>query len=295
MYAIVPDNWNLAKTISRSEYSAQEHKYKEIAAIDDGDVKALDEWLESCKGFIQISFRTEEPSRHAEKMKDFWKLPNGMILLNSWFEWLVGGSDSGNIGNVIEDNMDSNMEILEKILIGWLPVAFESKVENVRKCSLEDYGNLNFYYLYLLRELAKYWKNQPQKMVFIEGEDSLNEISTQPYIHILKVHQHGEGNFPWKLVMSVRVGSTVFFENVTLVQGLATILQISFAFNLLYEVTADDMFNYLQRILAKFGPVDGARNAKNRVRKNFIDFQCALGKIFLESNKGKKEIVFARF
>ena len=147
MYAIVPDNWNLAKTISRSEYSAQEHKYKKIAAIDDGDVKALDEWLESCKGFIQISFRTEEPSRHAEKMKDFWKLPNGMILLNSWFEWLVGGSDSGNIGNVIEDNMDSNMEILEKILIGWLPVAFESKFENINKMFI---GRLRKFELLLL-------------------------------------------------------------------------------------------------------------------------------------------------
>ena len=69
-------------------------------------------------------------------------------------------------------------------------------------------------------------------------------------------------------------------------QGLAAVLQITFSFNLLYDPAVDDIYNYLQRILARFGPVEGARNKKNHPKKNFVEFQCTLGKLVLEAKKG---------
>ena len=61
---------------------------------------------------------------------------------------------------------------------------------------------------------------------------------------------------------------------------------LSFAFNLLYPDESDDIFQFVQRVLARFGPIDGARNKKGAVKRKFIDFQCAISDIVLSENSG---------
>ena len=45
-------------------------------------------------------------------------------------------------------------------------------------------------------------------------------------------------------------------------------------------------------VLACFGPVDGARNAKNQVKKIFVDFQCYMGNFMLQEKKAKLQKMF---
>ena len=257
-----------------------------MSDVSHGDIGALADCLESCREFIQIHFRTEDPSTHVQKLKRFWEMPNGLLVLNLWFEWVCGGSDGGNIVAVIEEKLDENMKIVERVLIDQNCEEFEKELSAAEKSSVEKFGNHTMYGIYLMRQLCKLWKNHPEKILFIEGEDKLKDISQQPYLHILKVNQHGEEAYDESLVISVRVGSTVIFESVTLCQGLAAVLQITFSFNLLYDPAVDDIYNYLQRILARLGPVEGARNKKNHPKKNFVEFQCTLGKLVLEAKKG---------
>ena len=286
LYGIVPEKWFSAKKITEEDFAKSEDNFKKLTAIPGGDLVALASCLEDSREYIQIMFRTEDPSAHVQKLKSFWGMPNGLHVLTLWFEWICGGSDSGNIGTIIELKMDENMQIIEKVLIDQNCEEYENELKDAEKKFSEDYGNGTMYNIHLLRQLCKSFKNHPEKLLYIEGKDKLKDASQQPFLHILQVQQHGVGEYDKSLVISVRVGSTVIFEDVTLCQGLAAILQVTFAFNLLYDSNVDDMYNYLQRILAKFGPMDGARNKKNHVKKNFVDFQCTLGKLVLEQKRG---------
>ena len=109
----------------------------------------------------------------------------------------------------------------------------------------------------------------------------MNKASSQPFIHVLKVNQTGEADFDEALVISVRVGSTTVFDDVSLSQGLAAVIQLCFVFNMMYPNSADEIFNFVQRLLAKFGPSDGARNMKGQLKKRFVDFQCELSSIIM--------------
>ena len=67
---------------------------------------------------------------------------------------------------------------------------------------------------------------------------------------------------------------------------------LSFVFNLMYHKEADDIFQFTQRVLANFGPVDGARNPKGQLKKNFVQFQVALGNYMLREKKAKIQKLF---
>ena len=287
LYGISAEKWFLAKKISQSDYEKSDINFAKLAEVTEGDEAAIGDCLEAAREYVQIHFRKEDPSSHVLKLKSFWKMPNGPTVLNMWFEWVVNGSDTGNIAAAIEEKLDDNMNIIEKILIDQRGDDWEKEVRNAENNCRENNGNKIMFYVFLLRELAKSWKNHPQKVIFVEGEDDLKDASLQPFLHIVRVQEHGVEDYDESLVISVRVGTTMIFENVTLCQGLAAIIQITFSFNLMYPNQADDMFNYVQRILARFGPVDGARNNKDHVKKNFVDFQYTLGKLVLQEKKGK--------
>ena len=276
LYGIIPERWFSPKKISEEEYKKSEDNFKKLAEINDDDQPALKACLEGAREYIQIMFRTEEPSSHVQKLKAFWDMPNGTLILNFWFEWLCGGSDLGNIAKTIDKKMDDDMNIIEQVLIEQNSEEYEKEVKEDKASVMRDYGNMTFFYILLLRRLCKSFKNQPEKFLFVEGEDKLKDASQQPFLHILKVAQHGLDDYDNSLVISVRVGSTTIFENVSLSVGLAAILQVTFSFNLLYDPNVDDMYNYLQRILARFGPLDGARNKKNHVKKSYVDLLALL-------------------
>ena len=290
LYGIKHEHWFISKKISQAEYKKSENNFEKLASVIDGDLETIEACLESSRQFIQINFRNEDPSSHVNKLKYFWAKPNGLLVLNLWFEWLVGGSDTGSLKMTLEENIDRNMVFVERFLVEKNSENYVGQLKIAKQSLIEKYGNNTMYYLHLLRELCKIWNNDPGKVFFVVGEDSLQQLSTQPYLHIVSVNQLGEADHSWKLVISVRVGGTVIFEDVTMGEGLAAILQVTFAFNLLYDKSVDDMYNFLQRILAKFGPADGARNEKNKLKKNFNDFLCSLGKMVVELEKGKENI-----
>ena len=285
-YGLNPEKWFVAKKITKAEYEVSEANFGKLSEVAEADLEAITKCLESSREIVQIHFRTEDPSSHVQKLRDFWKLPNGPLVLNIWFEWMVDCTDDGNIASTIAVKLDSNMEIVKQILADQRGDDWIKKAEDEERSCLAKYGNNTMFHMFLLRELAKSWRNHAEKVIFIEGEDDLAQASSQPFLHIVKVNHHGLSNNEEDFVISVRVGNTVVFEGVSLCQGLAAIIQITFCFNLLYPPKADDIFNYIQRILARFGPVNGARNNKDHVKKNFVDFQCTLGKIVLQQNKG---------
>ena len=295
-YGICPERWFTAKKITQANYDASQAMFEKLAEVNEGDYAALSNALSKAREYIQIAFRTQDPSQHVRTLSLFWEGQNGLASLNLWFDWITGGTglypSAKQYADIISKKLDVNMKIVEKVLLEEKNEDFEEDVRRSETDSQKKYGIKIMHYIFLLRELCNHWKNHREKFVFIEGVDLLKDISSQPYLHVVMLEQFGIADFPESIAISVRVGNTVVFENVSLSEGLAAVLQVTFAFNLLYGDQVDDIFNYLQRILAKFGPIDGARNKKNQLKKCFVDFQCTLGKLVLQENGGKVQRVF---
>ena len=291
IYAISADKWNLAQKLSQKEY---DEEAKEFSTLDDlNSLESKAEMLESVREYLQIGFRTEDPSVHVIKYSKFWRQPDGIKLLSIWFEWLVGGSKDCDISRSITDNLEFVVKMVNAYLTDKQGEAWSNSMELIKKESLSRHGNLLMYQVALIRELAKVWGNKGEQLIYIEGKDEMKNMSNQPFIHAVSVHKPGEGDYEYSMVFSVRVGSTLVFDQVSLTEGFAAVIQICFCFNLLYPQSADDVFNFVQRVLANFGPVDGSRNAKNQVKKNFTDFQCFLGSYLLRKDKAEVKKILA--
>lgn len=290
-YAVSPEKWYLGAKISKEEFDASEAKFVEINDAD-GDLDEIMACLDRARVYVQIQFRSEEPSTHVAKYRVFWKMPYGPRLLSNHFEWLVDGSRDGDLAFSIEDHINLVIDLTAKILSAKLGDDWNRQLEVVKNSSKARNGNDVMTWVFLIRELAKSWKNNPAKLIFVEGEDSIQNVSSQPYVNILRVDQTGEKDYDEAIVVSVRVGNTTIFDDITLTQGLAAVLQLSFVFHLLYPSDADEIFNFVQRMLAKFGPNDGAKNVKGVLKKRFVDFQCALSDILLLEKSGTVRKLF---
>ena len=108
----------------------------------------------------------------------------------------------------------------------------------------------------------------------------------------MKVNRFGEGDFEEGIVISVKVGAITIFEDVSLSEGLAAVIQLCFVFHLCHPVDCDETFNFVQRLMAKFGPSEGAKNLKGQLRKKFVDFQCALADVVLLEKNGTLQKMF---
>ena len=219
-------------------------------------------------------------------------MPYGPKLLSNHFEWLVDGSRDGDLAFSIEDHIDMVLNMTAQILGEKKGNVWIRQLEEVQNNSRVKHGNELMSQVFIIRELAKSWKNNPAKLIFVEGEDSMSDVSSQPYVNILKVDQPGEGDYDERIIVSVRVGTTTIFDGVSLTQGLAAVIQLCFVFHLLYPSDADEIFNFVQRLLAKFGPSDGAKNIKGQLKKRFVDFQCALSEILLLKKSGNVRKLF---
>ena len=287
-YGLNPDKYQLATKISKADFQASEAAFKVMKEDDSLEVK-LQICLKS-QDYIQAKFRTSEPSSHVLSLKAFWAMPDGPKLLNAWFQWIT--DTENDLVVKVEENLEDCLLMAQKVLIHKKGAQWEKKLNNIEASAEEDNGNQTMVYIFILRELAESFKNKPEKAIFCEGMDDVQKLSSQPFIHIVKVDQLGEDDYAEAIKMSVRIGTTVIFDNVTLAQGLASIIQLMFCFNLLYPTDCDDFFEYVQRVVCKFGPISGARNARGQLKKSFMDFQCILGGIMLESKKGKiKELI----
>ena len=63
-------------------------------------------------------FRQEDISTHVIKLKPFWIMPWGPAMLSHQFEWIVNGSDYGNLASSISDQLDSVLELTVKEMPG---------------------------------------------------------------------------------------------------------------------------------------------------------------------------------
>ena len=290
-YAVSPQKWFLGSKVSKAQYEESQAAFLLISEAGEDEGK-IDECLDKGRVYLQILFRMEDPSSHVVKLKEFWKMPRGLKLLNNYFEWLVDGSGDGSLAISIEDHISSILNLTAKILGDKRDKEWQSKLEETENNSQAKYGNDIMFKIHIIRELAKNWKNLAEKIIFIQGEDDMQNSSDQPYVHIVKVNRYGEGDFEEAIVISVKVGAITIFEDVTLSEGLAAVIQLCFVFHLCYPVDCDETFNFVQRLIAKFGPSEGAKNLRGQLRKKFVDFQCALADVVLMEKNGTVRKMF---
>ena len=269
--------------ISPENYRQSEQNYFKFENEEDVDNKL--ELLDQCRKFLQVQFRTMDPTNHIQGLKKFWEQPFGLDLLSAWFEWVTNGSRDGCLKKTVAENSEMVFSMIKRVLSDMKGESWDKKFEEVLNNSHSNFGNDTESRIFLIRDLARTWKNQPEKILFYEGEDDLSKMSKQPFIHVIRVSQLGAGDsdYDYKLKISLRVGNTIIFDDISLVDAFSGLIQVIFSFNLMYPVEADDMFQFVQRIMASFGPTDGARNKSGKIRKPFLDFQCAVGKIMLET------------
>ena len=282
-YGLNPEKYQLATKISKTEFQDAEAVFKTMKENDELEVK-----IEICgksRKYIQLKFRTLEPGNHILLLKPFWTMPTGPKVLSAWFQWIC--DQDKDLAIVVEENLEDCLLMAQKVLILKKGAGWEKKLNEVEAAAEENNGNQILVNIFILRELAASFKNKPEKALFVEGEDDPKELSSLPFIHVVKVNQKGEDHFDESVKLSVRIGNSVVFDEVSLTQGLASVIQLMFSFNLIFPADCDDFFEYIQRVVCKFGPVSGARNARGQLKKTFTDFQCALGSIILEANQGK--------
>ena len=282
-YGVNPEKYQLATKISKSDFQDAEAVFKTMKEDDELEVK-----IEICgksRKYIQPKFRTLEPGNHILLLKTFWTMPTGPKVLSAWFQWIC--DEEKDLSNVVNENLEDCLLMAQKVLILKKGASWEKKLNQVEADAEENNGNQILVNIFILRELAASFKNKPEKALFVEGEDDPKELSALPFIHVIKVNNLGENDHDEAVKLSVRIGNSVVFDDISLTQGLASVIQLMFSFNLIYPADCDDFFEYIQRVVCKFGPVSGARNARGQLKKTFTDFQCSLGALMLEANQGK--------
>ena len=148
-------------------------------------------------------------------------------------------------------------------------------LDDVRGIAKRVNGNILLYQIFLLRDLAKLFKNLYEKVIFMDGySDKKSGPGKQhPNILVIKKDSFGECEFEQIIVINLRIGEKIIFKYISLAEAVAGVIQMYFSFNLLYPPEADDLCQFMERILCNFGSPDGARNKKGVIKKSFRDFE----------------------
>ena len=212
--------------------------------------------------FIQKQFREMEPSQTVEDLSSFWE--GGPEIMSDWFEWLVDGIKDGSLATTASLQMTKVLNITEKYIIDKRGEEFEKELTRLNEEARGVNGDSTMYQLYLIRDLAKLFKNKAEKFIFIDGKDDKKSGPDEKYpnIYITKQNTFGEEDFEEKIVMNLRIGDKIIWKDISLPEALSGVIQIYFSFNMLYPVDLDDILQFTERILCNFGTDDGARNQK---------------------------------
>ena len=284
-YGLQTEKWYLGSRVQAAEFKQSEENFWKMAGAD---LETKKQMLVESRVFLAVQFRTQEPASHVQNLKPFWEMPHGPEMLSEWFSWItVDGSDEVSIRQTIEENATSVFNMIVNFIGDKKGGAWLKEYEEVENNSKAAFGNEIMSRVWLLRELAETWKNKPSNLFFVEGKDNIADVSNQPFVHVLKFAQTGEADYDEKLCISVRIGTTLVFNDITLSAALASVIELAFVFNLMYPAKSDDIFQFVQRLLGNYGPSDGARNAQGRVKKAFVDFQIAVGKMVVDDRKGE--------
>ena len=255
-YSIVPENWNLALKIESESLAHSEESYKEMCLEE--DLKSKKELMTKARVFLQSKFRSLEIGEHFFTVPGFWSPPHGSQLLSAHFEWLTGGSGDGWLEASVERNLEPVLLVVAEILSRKKGKLWTQKFDEEKVRAEMEEGNQLMVWVFLIREWSGMQQDQLAKVLFLEGTDQANDVSTLPYVHIRKVSQSG-GDFPHKVIISVMAGNSSIFQDIGLSAAIAAVLEIYFSFNLHFDKDCDDTLNFLQRVIGGFGDQDGAR------------------------------------
>ena len=126
-----------------------------------------------------------------------------------------------------------------------------------------------------VRDMAKLFKNQSEKVIFMDGYSDNKSGPGQQHANILviKKDSFGEYEFEQIFVINLRIREKIIFKDISLAEAVAGVIQMYFSFNLLYPPEADDLCQFMERILCNFVYPDGARNKKWVIKKSFRDLE----------------------
>ena len=181
----------------------------------------------------------------------------------------------GSLALSTDEQLTKVINIVEEFIINKKGEEFENEMKRVKDRAEEKHGNDIMYKVFLVRDLAKLFKNKPQRILFIDTEDEkiFGPEITQPNIFITRKNVLGEGEHEEIVMMNVRIGDKIVFKDVSLPEAFAGLIQLIFCLNLQFPDDADDICQFVQRIICNFGTKDGARNKKNDVKKNYRAFE----------------------
>ena len=140
--------------------------------------------------------------------------------------------------------------------------------------------------IFLFRALGKFWKNKPEKLIFLAGTDQAKDIQEHlPFIHVSVRNMMGTDTHEEEVVLGVRIGDKVVYDEISFTEAIAATIELYFVMNLLYPPECDDLCQFLQRIVLIFGAPEGARNKRNQTKKAFKDFDSFVADFYYKSKK----------
>ena len=267
------EKFNIYETSSKNEKDSSLKSYNELEACDLFEEKKA--YLHDARIHIQYCFQRYEPSQAVEKLKGFWD--GGIGLLSDWFEWIVDGSKYGDLSKASLEMLPKVLNIVEQFILSKRGEVYEAELNRSKRHALASNGNDIMYQVFLIRDLAKLFKNRGEKLIFIDGEDVEIIDENYPNIFLRKENVMGEATFREKVVFHLRIGNDMVIENVSLCEALAGIVQLFYSFYLHYPSEADELFNVVQRFICNYTTKDDTvNNKKGALKKSFKDFEVKL-------------------
>ena len=277
-YKIITDRYN-AGAKDKADYEAGETLYLQMQDLTSDEKCQL---LERMRSYIQLQFREKQPRQIIADLELFWT--GGPKVLSSWFLWIT--DSDVNLEDTAQENLNKVMSLVAEFLLNKKGDQFEQEMITAKATSVENSGNLIQFHVFLMRQLAKMWKNKPEQVLFLSGEDQLQIMTELPVIHISKRNMMGIGDYDVEVVVSVRIGDATVYSDVTFTEAISALVQLYFTMHLHYPPECDDVYQVLQRMLLNFGSHDGARNKRNSTKKNYKEFESFVAQTYFDSKQG---------
>ena len=230
IYGMSKDRWNMASNASKADLEVAEMKISELERCEELEKKK--ELITEGATFLQKMFSTEEPSHIVDNLPGFFS--GGPLLLQHWMS--IMSEDSSDLVSKTEEQMKKVCSLIENFLLEKKEDTFEL-ILNARKAqSLAKYGNETDYILYLLTELAKWFKDKPSKIFVEDGKDEepSPEKQTPNILITVRRNPDRQSDYEMDFWLKVCIGDKVLFTNLQLPEALASLISLFFVMNLSY-------------------------------------------------------------
>ena len=279
-YALNGDKWRLGSEASKEEKEFALQHYMKLE--DEGSLEGKLKLIKEARPFIQGKFEQSQPSQAVEDLQEFWK--GGPKILSSWFQWISDGSEEDSLAAIVSRQTVKVMNLVEQFLMSKKEADYERELATVKETTDRHFGNDIFYKIYLIQELAKVFKNEKEKVIFIDNRDDkkCGPGEQEPNIFVIKKDSLGQVEYDKIVILSLRIGEKIVFKDISFAEAVAGLIELYHVFNLQYPAKSDDTYQFLQRIFCSFGPSEGARNQRNVVKKWYKQFAVGLEFVFIQ-------------